>query len=103
MVRVRLCIRELLADSFDAFGGAGHSWLLPLCAYRQEDEAVTVPSRYVLAAAAGLWMALPLPGQEPARLQMDGGPAITPRLEVSADQSLANTIADHLRQSGQLH
>lgn len=64
---------------------------------------MTVPTRYFLAAAAGLCLALPLPGQEPARLDVDSGPAITPRLEVSADQSLANTIAEHLRQSGQLH
>src|SRR5437879_4670083 len=48
-------------------------------------------------------MALPLPGQEPARLAVEHGQAITPRLEVSAAQTLANTIADHLRQSGQLH
>jgi hypothetical protein len=77
--------------------------LLPPCANRQEDEAVTVPSRYFLAAAAGLWLALPLPGQEPARLEVEHGPAITPRLETSVDQTLATTIADHLRQSGQLH
>src|SRR5205807_4702368 len=71
--------------------------------YRQEDEAVTVRNRYFLAAAAGLWMALPLPGQEPARLEVERGQAISPRVEISTEQTLANTIADHLRQSGQLH
>jgi hypothetical protein len=64
---------------------------------------VTVRNCYFLAAAAGLWMALPLPGQEPARLEVERGQAITPRVEISTEQTLANAIADHLRQSGQLH
>jgi BON domain len=50
-------------------------------------------SRYLVAAAAGLWMALPLPGQEPARLDA----------QLSPNQKLATRIADQLRQSGQLH
>ena len=57
----------------------------------------------LFAAAAGLWMALPLPGQEPARLDVDRGPALTPRASLSADQTLADSIAEQLRQSGQLH
>jgi hypothetical protein len=64
---------------------------------------VTVRKSYFLAAAAGLWMALPLPGQEPARLEVERGPAVGPSLAASADQNLADIIADHLRQSGQLH
>ncbi|HEV3116341.1 MAG TPA: BON domain-containing protein [Gemmataceae bacterium] len=64
---------------------------------------MTVRKRYFLAAAAGLWMALPLPGQEPARLEMERGQAVPPRLATPADQNLADSIADHLRQSGQLH
>jgi hypothetical protein len=51
--------------------------------------------RSLLAAAAGLWMALPLPGQEPARLTLERQP--------SANQQLADSIAHRLRQSGQLH
>jgi hypothetical protein len=39
-------------------------------------------------------MSLPLSGQEPARLQVEPG--------LSANQTLADTIAEHLRQSGQL-
>jgi hypothetical protein len=92
-----------LALWFDAVCFWGNSFLSPLCANRQEDDAVTVPFRYHLAAAAGLWIALPLSGQEPARLQVERGQALTPRVELSADQKLADTVADHLRQSGQLH
>jgi BON domain len=63
---------------------------------------VTVRSRSLLAAAAGLLLAAPLLGQEPARLGVEPGPALTPSQEPSANQKLANTVADHLRQSGQL-
>jgi hypothetical protein len=48
-------------------------------------------------------MALPLPGQEPARLQVDRGPTLAAPIEPSANQKLANVIAEQLRQSGQLH
>jgi hypothetical protein len=48
-------------------------------------------------------MALPLLGQEPARLTVEPTPALLPRPEPSANQQVAETIADHLRQSGQLH
>jgi len=64
---------------------------------------VTFRIRTLIAAAAGLWLAFPLPGQEPARLDVDPGPALAPRAAVSADQALANSIAEQLRQSGQLH
>jgi hypothetical protein len=48
-------------------------------------------------------MALPLPGQEPGRLDVERGQTLTPRAEPFANQQLATTIADHLRQSAQLH
>jgi BON domain len=64
---------------------------------------VTFRTHTLIAAAAGLWMALPLPGQEPARLDVDRGPALPPRASLSADQTLADSIAEQLRQSGQLH
>ncbi len=63
---------------------------------------MTVRSRYFLAAAAGLWIALPLPGQEPGRLQVESGQVLTSREPLAANQNLANAIAEHLRQSGQL-
>ena len=47
-------------------------------------------------------MALPLPAQEPARIDVTGS-TLQPKVELSANQKLANTIADHLRQGGQLH
>src|SRR5262249_13999925 len=59
--------------------------------------------RYFLTAAAGLWLALPLPGQEPARLPVAAGQVLASSVEPSANQQLANTIAAQLRQSGQLH
>ncbi len=64
---------------------------------------MTVRCHHLLAAITGLWLALPLLGQEPARLGVERGPAATPRLEPSANQMLADTVAEHLRQSGQLH
>ncbi len=57
----------------------------------------------LLTAAAGLWLALPLPAQEPARFGAEPGPAVTTRPEVSANQRLADTIAEQLRQSDRLH
>jgi hypothetical protein len=75
----------------------------PPCAKnRQEDVAVKLNPRYLFAAAAGLTLTLPLLGQEPNRLQVDKGQALTPRLDASANQRIANTIAENLRQSGQL-
>jgi hypothetical protein len=64
---------------------------------------VTLRIRYCLAAAAGLWMTLPLLAQEPARFQTEREQALTPRSELSANQRLADTIAEQLRQNGQLH
>jgi hypothetical protein len=64
---------------------------------------VTVHSRVWLAAAVGLWMAHPLVAAEPARLSVTPHQSVTPRPTASPNQQVANTIADHLRQSGQLH
>jgi hypothetical protein len=49
----------------------------------------------LLAAALGLWMGQALPAQEPAR-------PVNPAEPPSANQKTADTIAEHLRQSGQL-
>jgi hypothetical protein len=46
----------------------------------------------MLTVAVGLWLAHSLPGQEPKPVQED----------VCLNQQIATTIADHLRQSGQL-
>jgi hypothetical protein len=76
-----------------------------LCATRQEDVAVTVRFRF-LVAAVGLWMAHPLPGL----LAQESGPAIEPAplaieppaADVSADQQTAQAIARQLQHGGQL-
>lgn len=63
---------------------------------------MTFRSRYLLAAALGLWIAHPVPGQEPARLRIERGSPLAPRADVPANQQMADTIAAHLRQGGQL-
>src|SRR5262249_11631870 len=65
---------------------------------RQEDVAVTVRNRFMLAATVALGLTRALTAQEPSRLNVERGP----RSEQPANQQIANTIADHLRQSGQL-
>jgi hypothetical protein len=75
----------------------------PLCAPDHEEDAVTVRSCSMLAAAVGLWLANPHPrfaaaqetAREPARLEVQSEP--------SANQRLADAVAAQLRQSGQLH
>ena len=64
-------------DQFDVPKITGKDRPSPYRANRQEDVAVTVRSRSLLAAAAGLWIALPLSGQEPGRLQVEPGQALT--------------------------
>lgn len=63
---------------------------------------MTVRFRNLLAAGMGLWIAHTLPAQEPARLSVEHGRALVPHAEVSTNQRLANTVAEHLQQSGQL-
>lgn len=64
---------------------------------------MTVRTPCLLTAAAGLWLALPLQAQEPVPLGVESGAALTPRVELSANQTLANSIAERLRQSDRLH
>ena len=59
---------------------------------------MAVRSRYWLAAVLGLWVAHPLAAGEPARLGMAPGPLATPQAN-NPNQQIADTIADHLRQS----
>jgi hypothetical protein len=47
-------------------------------------------------------MALPLPGQEPARLEVERSKALLPCPTASVNQRIADIIANHLRQSAQL-
>jgi hypothetical protein len=58
-------------------------------------------SRYFLAALAGLWIAHPLPGQEPARLNLD--PAAPPLMSPSVNQVIADAIAARLGQCTLIH
>jgi hypothetical protein len=75
-----------------------------------EEDAVTVRSCSLLAAALGAWLANPLPrsaaaqegDREPARFGVPSGQALSPLPELSPNQRLANAVADQLRQSGQL-
>jgi hypothetical protein len=63
---------------------------------------MTVRSRSLLAAALGLCLALPLAAQEPAPLSVERGPTLTAPTAPSANQQVADSIADCLRQSGQV-
>ncbi len=63
---------------------------------------MTVPSRYWLAAAAGLLAAQPLWGGEPGRLGVDTAAALPARPALSPNQQTANLIAEQLRQGAQL-
>jgi hypothetical protein len=77
-----------------------------------EEDAVTLRSCSVLAATVGLWLAHPaapsataqaLPQTpEPGRLSVESGQALTPGGDVSANQRLANRIAEQMGHSGRL-
>jgi hypothetical protein len=73
----------------------------PVWAKRQEDVAVSVRFRYLLAATVGLCVALPLPAQEPGPFAVERGRSLPPRQ--TANEQLATTIAEQLQQSGHLH
>lgn len=62
---------------------------------------MTVRNRFMLSAALALGLTRALTAQEPSRLDVVRGAGVN-RPEQSANQQIANTIADHLRQSGQL-
>jgi BON domain-containing protein len=68
----------------------------------KEDAVVTGRSRSLFAAAAGLWMALPLPAQEPARINLDPAAPPISQTSPSPNQQLADTIAQRLRESRKL-
>jgi hypothetical protein len=75
-----------------------------------EEDAVTVRSSALLAAALGAWLATPHPrvataqeqAAEPAPFAAPSGQALPPRPEPSPNQRLADAVAERLRQSGQL-
>jgi hypothetical protein len=56
----------------------------------------------MLTVAVGLWLAHSLPGQEPKGIGLDQGRAVSSPQDSSSNQQIANTIAEQLRQSGQL-
>jgi hypothetical protein len=59
-------------------------------------------SKTMLAAALGLWMAHQTPAQEPGPFTVERGPTLASQTTPSVNQHLANTVATHLRQSGQI-
>ena len=58
--------------------------------------------RYLLIGAFGLWLAHPVTADEPGPLSVKQSQVLAPTQEVSVNQQVANTIADQLRQNGQL-
>ena len=60
---------------------------------------MTVRSRSLLAAALGLCLAHPLAAQDPTPLSVERAPAVA---AAPANQQVADSIADRLRQSGEL-
>lgn len=59
-------------------------------------------TRLSLAALVGLGLSQAASAQEPPRLGVEASRPVSQRPELSANQQVANTIADHLRQSGHL-
>lgn len=68
----------------------------------RQEEAVNLHVRFWSAAAAGLSLISVLGAAEPGRLGVERGQTLTPRLPKLDNQRIADTIAEHLRQSGQL-
>ena len=64
---------------------------------------MTLRYRYLSAAFAGLWMTLPLTAQEPGRFQAVRDQPLTLSPSPSANQRVAETIAQQLRSSDQMH
>jgi BON domain len=58
--------------------------------------------RFLLTGALGLWLAHPVTADEPAQLSVKQSQILAPSQETSANQQVANAIADQLRQNGQL-
>ena len=65
---------------------------------------MTARSRIFWAAVVGLGLTHALPGQEPGRLGLESPPTAVGGLrpQIPANQHMADSIAEHLRQSGQL-
>lgn len=63
---------------------------------------MTLRKRLSLAAVVGLGLSQAAAAQEPPRLGVDADRPVAQRPSLSANQKVVNTIADHLRQSGQL-
>ncbi len=63
---------------------------------------VSMRTRYLVAGVLGLWMANPASADEPGKLGVKQSQVLAATQETSANQEVANTIADHLRQSGHL-
>jgi hypothetical protein len=68
----------------------------------QEDAAVIALCRHCIAAAIGLCITPALQAQQPAQLGVAPAPAIAKAGKPSANQQIADTIGEHLRQSGNL-
>src|SRR5207244_4279922 len=65
-------------------------------------KIVKLRIRYLLTGALGLWLAHPVTADEPAPLSVKQSQILAPTQETSANQQIANAIADQLRQNGQL-
>lgn len=63
---------------------------------------MTVPSRPLMALAAGLWIACPVLAQEPPPIHVDAARTVELRPVLSHNQKIANAIAEQFRQSAQL-
>ncbi|MFN4257815.1 MAG: BON domain-containing protein [Gemmataceae bacterium] len=63
---------------------------------------MTLPSKYLLTAAASIGMSLSVFANEPLRLQVEPGRSLPTPSTVSLNQHMADQIAGQLRQSGQL-
>lgn len=63
---------------------------------------MTFRSRSMMLAAVGLWMAHPLPGQEPARLPLERESPLEVLMQPSDNQRMADAIAGCVRQCPRL-
>jgi hypothetical protein len=65
--------------------------------------AVFLRTRTMLAVALGLWMGHHALAQEPGPFSVERGHTLATHTPASVNQSLADTVAGQLRQSGQIH
>src|SRR5262245_8179173 len=90
----------ILLDRLTSVGPPGIVSRRPFSS-RQEDAAVTLCSRLLWAVVIGLCSAHSLPAQEPAPFQGERGQPPVASAK-SANQQMADTIAQQLRQGGNL-